>query len=132
MCYAKYPEKRPVKTKANVPPKYPSSRSKAATNLLLTLRKNVNDLLSAEDEDATLVEDELRFASSPNIVAFPTKDFDRSLASLNKALPSENLRLLPARCRMELPQEVRKTQSENQQASLVKMDRELCKGDQWV
>ncbi len=63
---------------------------------------------------APLVEDELRFASSPNIVAFQTKDFDHSLASLNKALPSENLRLLPARCRMELPHEIRKTQSENQ------------------
>ena len=78
MCFAKYPEKRPVKAKAGpgVPPKYPSSRSKAATNLLLTLRKNVNDLLSAEDEDATLVEDET--AQAFTLTAFSHDEFPPS------------------------------------------------------
>ena len=59
MCFAKYPEKRTLRPKAPSARSIPSvPRSKAATNLLLTLQESVNklllgDLSNSQDEEET-------------------------------------------------------------------------------
>ena len=101
-------------------PKQKSTKSKSKTQLKKARVK-------------ALPEDDLsRFATFPNLLALASSELDMKVANLNKSLPANHsLRLLPSHVRMDLPsaEPEQLSQEKHTLNSLLKMERELHKGD---
>jgi hypothetical protein len=77
-------------------------------------------------------DNESRFAIFPNLLALESSELDAKVANLNKSLSANHsLRLLPSHVRMDLPsaEPVTLSQEKHTLDSLLKMERELHKGD---
>ena len=76
--------------------------------------------------------DESRFANCPNFLALASSELDCRVANLNKILPpTDALRLLPIKFRMEMPlvEPVILSYAAQNLKELARMERELHKGD---
>ena len=77
-------------------------------------------------------DDESRFATSTKFLALASSELDCKVANLNKCLPpTDNLRLLPTKFRMDLSAAPATALSQEDEylSSIAKMERELHKGD---
>ena len=109
-----------LKLEQNQTPKKKTKKSKAASQLKTARVKDLPE------------DDESRFATFPNILALTSSDLDLKVANLNKSLSADHsLHLLPSHVRMDLSvdEPVLLSQETENLASLVKMERELHKGD---